>query len=280
MKTEKSYKGTFLYFDYPINQKSRYGHGKPPHPKLYEIINRGRDTYKTYLNSFLQYQENLLKFANKAIKEQSPEPSLFNPWLPGLDAVSLYSIIRLNKPKLYFEVGSGNSTKFARRAIKDGGLNTKIISIDPQPRAEVDLICDEVIRKPVETVDIAIFDQLESGDILFVDNSHRIFMNSDATVIFLDIFYKLKPGVIVVFHNIFLPYDYPQKWEKRHYSEQYVLAAYLLAEGSKFDIILPNAFIGYDPYLKAIMSSLWQSPEMTGVNKGGASFWLKMREFS
>ncbi|AOY82931.1 class I SAM-dependent methyltransferase [Moorena producens JHB] len=280
MKTQKSYNGTFLYFDYPINQKSRYGFGKPPHPKLYEIINRGRETYKTYLNTFLQYQENLLKLANKSIKEHSPEPSLFNPWLPGLDAVSLYSIIRLNKPKLYLEVGSGNSTKFARRAIKDGGLNTKIISIDPQPRAEIDLICDEVIRKPVENVDIAIFDQLESGDILFVDNSHRIFMNSDATVIFLDIFYKLKPGVIVEFHDIFLPYDYPQKWEKRHYSEQYVLAAYLLAEGSKFDIILPNAFIGYDPYLKAIMSSLWQSPEMTGVNKGGASFWLQMKAAS
>ncbi|NEO70863.1 class I SAM-dependent methyltransferase [Moorena sp. SIO3H5] len=280
MKTEKSYNGTFLYFDYPINQKSRYGYGKPPHPKLYEIINRGRETYKTYLNSFLEYRENLRKLANKAIKEHSTEPSLFNPWLPGLDAVSLYSFIRLNKPKLYLEVGSGNSTKFARRAIKDGGLNTKIISIDPQPRAEVDLICDEVIRQPVETVDIAIFDQLESGDILFVDNSHRVFMNSDATVMFLDVLYKLKPGVIVEFHDIFLPYDYPQKWDKRHYSEQYVLAGYILAEGSKFDIIMPNAFIAYDPYLKALMSPLWESPEMTGVNKGGASFWLKMRELS
>ena len=36
------------------------------------------------------------------------------------------------------EIGSGNSTKFARRAIRDHRLCTRITSIDPHPRAEID----------------------------------------------------------------------------------------------------------------------------------------------
>lgn len=49
-------------------------------------------------------------------------------------------------PATYLEVGSGNSTRFARRAITVHGLRTRIVSIDPEPRAVVDELCDEVVR--------------------------------------------------------------------------------------------------------------------------------------
>jgi hypothetical protein len=62
----------------------------------------------------------------------------------------------------------------------DQGLQTSVTSIDPQPRAEVEALCDRAVRRPVETVDLALFDELEAGDILFVDNSHRSFMNSNS----------------------------------------------------------------------------------------------------
>jgi len=61
------------------------------------------------------------------------------------------------------EIGSGNSTKFVARAKRDGALSARIVSIDPQPRAEVDRLCDEVIRAPLETVVIAPFNQLKSN---------------------------------------------------------------------------------------------------------------------
>ena len=44
----------------------------------------------------------------------------------------------------------------------------RIVSIDPEPRAAIDNICDEVIRAGLETCDLSIFDQLEAGDILFL----------------------------------------------------------------------------------------------------------------
>ena len=66
-----------------------------------------------------------------------------------------------NRPRLYLEVGSGYSTRFARQAIKDHSPETEILSIDPCPRDEIDAICDEVIRLPVEEVDLELFDRLE-----------------------------------------------------------------------------------------------------------------------
>jgi len=227
------------------------------------------------LNSVYQFKDNLVKISltNAANAE---DPQWINGWLPGLDSAAIYTITCLHKPKLYIEVGSGNSTKFARRAIKDHNLSTKIISIDPQPRAEINSICDKIIRQPLEDVDLKFFKELESGDFLYIDGSHCCFQNSDVTVVFLDILPKLKPGVIVEFHDIFLPYDYPHAWKERYYSEQYMLAACLLSNPDKYKILLPNAFITEDPELSHILDSLWDEPELRGTEKHGGSFWIQI----
>jgi hypothetical protein len=262
--------------EYPVHPRQRWGDGNP-HPELYNIINRNRVTYIEHLKSFLEFSENLVKIPEREGANSVPgEPSLINGWMPALDAVALYSIVALKKPKLFLEVGSGNSTKFARKAITDHRLNTKIISIDPKPRVEIDVICDQVIRKPVEAISLDIVDQLGPGDILYVDNSHRALMNSDATVIFIDVIPRLKPGVLVEIHDVTLPYDYPAAWVGRYYSEQYLLAAYLLARGHRFDVVLPNAFISSDPELKTILMPLWQKREMQNVETHGCSFWIQM----
>jgi hypothetical protein len=206
-----------------------------------------------------------------------------NPFFSALDAISLYGLLGSREPALYFEVGSGNSTKFARRAVSDLHLKTKIISLDPSPRAEIDTLCDRVIRQPLEDVDIALFDELQAGDILFVDNSHRVFQNSDVTVFFLEVLPRLKPGVIVHIHDIFLPFDYPRAWVNRHYSEQYLLATYLLAEYRKLDILLPLAYISRHPITEPLLEAEWEHPTFQrafAYNRQfagghiGTSFWM------
>jgi hypothetical protein len=77
--------------------------------------------------------------------------------------------------------------------------------LDPEPRAQIDALCDTSIRRRLEDCDLSMFDQLEAGDILFFDGSHRVFTNSDVTVFFLELMPRLKPGVIVHIHDIFLP---------------------------------------------------------------------------
>jgi hypothetical protein len=268
---------TVIVLDYPIKSIPRWdrGHG---HRALYDIINKNRSIYETNLQSFLQFSEHFAKIpAERQGRGASSEPYWINGWMPALDGVALYSFIVTKHPKIYLEVGSGNSTKFARKAITDHNLHTKIVSIDPSPRVEIDMICDEVLRKPLEEVDLELFDRLGINDILYIDNSHRVFMNSDATVVFLDIIPRLKPGILVEIHDVFLPHDYPPEWINKYYSEQYLLAAYLLAQGNVFDIFLPSMFISGDSELKRILAPLWRMEDMKGVEQHGVSFWIKMK---
>ena len=262
-----------LVIEHHVNPIPRYGSGKPPHSILYNIINKGRNNYKNTLNIFQSLKEDFLQIPVKK-QDDTQEPCWNNDYIPGLDLVALYSFLCLKKPKRYFEVGSGNSTKIAKHAIGNHNLSIKITSIDPSPRANIDIICDTIIRIPLEKVNLQIFDELEENDILYIDSSHRCFMNSDVTVVFLDILPKLKPGILVEFHDIFLPYDYSQEWAVYYYSEQYLLAAYILANGNRFDIVLPNCFICNDSELSHILDPLWHNPKLESANNFGASFWI------
>ncbi len=265
-----------LELDYPFVSRRRWDQ-ENPHPKLFDIINANRKVYEFNLQRFLPLLRYFTGIPEEQTDRAASEPHWLNAWMPALDGVALYGFMVTHKPKIYMEVGSGNSTRFARKAIVDHSLDTRIVSIDPCPRTEIDKLCDEVIRQRVEEIDMEIFDRLDANDILYIDNSHRVFMNSDATTIFLDVIPRLRPGVMVEIHDILLPYDYPTEWIDRYYSEQYLLAAYLLAKGSLFDIILPNMFVSEDDELRSILAPLWQSEAMKNVHKHGCSFWIKMK---
>jgi hypothetical protein len=266
--------GQVIRLDYPVDSVPRWGHGRPAHPQLYERINRHRDSYADLLTQFLKFTDNFLDIPVEETGRPE-QPCWRNGWLPGLDLVSLYSLLALTNPKRYVEVGSGNSTRTARLAIREHGLRTTITSVDPQPRAEIDALCDQVIREPLEQTSLTIFGELEPGDILFIDGSHRTLMNSDATVLLLDVLPVLVPGVLVEVHDVLLPWDYPPEWAERFYSEQYLLAAYLLANEPPFKVVLPNAFISMDSELAARLQPLWSHAELAGVETHGGSFWLE-----
>ena len=216
----------------------------------------------------------------KTAEEENDEnqPSWNNGFLPGLDIISLYTLLNHFKPQKYIEIGSGNSTKVARKSVIDNKLNTKIISIDPYPRANIDHLADEVIRQPLESIESYefIINGLNENDILFIDNSHRVLPNSDVTVCFLDLLPYLKKGVIVHIHDIYLPYDYPQFMCDRFYSEQYMLAAFILANPEKYKPIFPGHFISEDKELSSILSPIWDHPNTKNVEKHGGSFWIQI----
>jgi len=263
--------------DYPFRSVPRYGHGLPPHGPLVDILDRHRSAYAALLRQFEAFRNGLHDIALDRPPDAG-QPYWRNGYFSGLDAVSLYAFAALYKPRRYIEVGSGNSTKFMRRAILDHGLGTNILSIDPHPRVEIDRLCEEVRRTRLEEVDVTLFDDLTAGDILLVDGSHRVFMNSDVAVVFLDILPRLKPGVLIYFDDIFLPLDYPPEWMDRYYSEQYLLAATLLAEGPHLEIVLPCTFVRLRPDLKDIPDSLARDSKITGAGLSwGSGFWLRRR---
>jgi len=129
------------------------------------------------------------------------------------------------------EIGSGNSTRFARWASDALGLETRIVSIDPEPRIDIDGLCDERVRLPLESADLAAFNNLTAGDIVFCDSSHRAFANSDVTTFFLDVLPRLGPGTVWGLHDICSPNDYMPIFAERCYNEQYMLEVYMLGGG-------------------------------------------------
>jgi hypothetical protein len=264
-----------VFLDFPVRPRPRYGYGRPPHAKLEELIGAGRDRYARELEACLAFRPWLDRIAMSEPPE-SPRPAWVNGFLPGWDSATLYSFVARRNPPRYLEVGSGNSTKFVRRAIQDHGLRTRIESVDPEPRADVQAIADVLTRQPLERVDLSLFQTLEAGDILFIDSSHRCFMNSDVTVAFLEILPSLANGVLVHFHDICLPYDYPPGTEGEYYSEQYVLAAYLLGGARRAEIVLPNAYASADPALRTVLDPLWNGPGREAVERRGSSFWMEM----
>lgn len=256
--------------------RPRYGHGLPAHPGLLRIVEQGRSRYRATLQSILAYGDQLAAIARRRDEPSSLEPTWENDFLPGLDAAALYAMVARTAPRRYIEVGSGNSTMFVRRAIRDHGLKTTITSIDPMPRADIDAICDRVIRSPLAEVDVQALLDAEAGDIVFLDGSHLVFTGSDVTVAFLDVLPYLRPGVIVQIHDIWLPYDYPARWASRMYAEQYMLAVALLAAPRRYEVLFPAMFIASDPELRAELAPLWSRPELRGVPEHGGSFWMRI----
>jgi hypothetical protein len=232
-----------IYLEYPANGQAKYFA-----PNGISIFEKLLSQHNNSLIKFVALLESQLEDLKKIsfIKNDEKSPFWKNETLSALDGASLYTIVRHYSPRKVIEIGSGNSTKFMYQAAKDNhgtGRNaTKITSIDPNPRAYVDEICDTVLRTTLEAIDVGIFEELVDGDFIFFDGSHRCFQNNDVSVFFLEILPKLKKGILVGIHDIWLPYDYPPDWEQRFYSEQIVLGAYWIGKGADLEIVASNMY--------------------------------------
>ena len=108
-----------------------------------------------------------------------------------------------------------------------------------------------------------------SGDVLFLDGSHRAFTGSDATVFFCDVLPRIAAGVLVGIHDIFLPDDYPEPFIERHYSEQYLLAALLIGRPEWMELVLAADYVSKRPGLAGELGPLWAKPELAEDSNAG-----------
>jgi len=168
------------------------------------------------------------------------------------------------RPAQIIEVGSGGSTQFAFWRTRGA---SKIICIDPEPRTILprDAAVTHIARK-VEEVDIPIFRNLNSGDILFIDSSHS---GEEATYHINRILPMLSPGVLVHHHDIYYPFDIQPGWH-----EQKILLDYYWSSQRAWEILCPSAFAyWYDQWFfrtRGLSSKL--SP-----NHIPSSLWVRKR---
>jgi predicted O-methyltransferase YrrM len=174
--------------------------------------------------------------------------SFSNDYFTSPDAEVAYALVRLLHPQRIVEVGSGNSTYLFREAITDGSLSTKLVSIDPSPRREVQSVADQVICRKLEDVPASdLQDVLLSNDVLFIDSSHEIRSGNDVVSLFLRVIPGLCSGVVIHVHDIFLPFEYPREWIVENtlnvnWAEQYLVHA-MLQGSDQFEVLWPGHFL-------------------------------------
>jgi hypothetical protein len=248
----------------------RYGWGRPAHARLAQLLDEHRDEYSATVSRLVPFVADLARIP---LGKDDGDPLYWhNGYCSGLDGVSIYGFVRALQPRTYLEIGSGFSTLFADRARRDGGLSTDIVSIDPAPRTEVAAVCDVALRQSLEQVDLSALPTLHSGDVVFMDGSHRVFENSDAVVFFLDLLPSLPAGITLAIDDVMLPFSYPPEWTDRFYSEQYLLAAYLLGGAMGLRPLLPNYYLSKVPVPE--QQGLWTSPPLDEVNPEGTTMWF------
>lgn len=271
--TEHVAGSTVAVLEFPHQPQARWGWGKPPHPLFHQRFRAGEERYGELVGEIGRLIPQLHSIARSAAPGQ---PCWDNVYFPALDAAVLYALLAQRKPATYLEVGSGYSTLFARSAIKANDLHTRIVSIDPFPRADVDAVCDELHRVPLADADLALFEQLQPGDVVLVDGSHTSFMNSDSVVTWFDIVPILPAGVVLGIHDVFLPWDYPPEWADRWYGEHYLVGAFLLGDSSGWEVAFPSWFVAKETSLCDSLGELW---DISGypADWGGSSFWLEKK---
>ncbi len=172
------------------------------------------------------------------------------------DAEVLYQFIRYFKPKKVIEIGGGESTKIANKALlRNKAEDNKEFShtcIEPYEKPWLETLDVDLIRNIVEDCDIEMFDKLEANDLLFIDSSHIIRPQGDVLKEYLEIIPRLKSGVIIHVHDIFTPRDYPDEWireDVRFWNEQYFVEC-LLSNNHKYEILAALNFLKHTNFSK------------------------------
>ncbi|WP_050478660.1 class I SAM-dependent methyltransferase [Herbaspirillum rhizosphaerae] len=200
-----------------------------------------------------------------------------NDQFPLPDAEFLYAALQHFRPKKLIEVGSGFSSLVTAEVNRTHFNNAIEFScIEPYPRQflidGVDGI-SQLVRQRVEEVETGFFDRLDAGDILFIDSSHVSKVGSDVNYLFFEILPRLRPGVIVHIHDIFLPDEYPKNWmidQGRNWNEQYLVRAFLQFN-DHWKVVWSSHFMGTrEP---AVMASIF--PRMPERIHHGSSLWFR-----
>jgi predicted O-methyltransferase YrrM len=223
---------------------------------------------------------------NISVRQQKGKYSLLNGAFEWMDARLLHYFLQKKKPKRIIEIGSGNSTLLTCNTKKMFDLDIKITCIEPYPSNYLSQLHKNgtihLIQSNLEKVETELFTSLEENDILFIDSSHVLKLDSDVMYYFTKIFPLLKKGVLIHIHDIFFPYDYPVSWlkEGRFWNEQYFLYVFL-QYNSRFKIIFCNSYSQYKyrEKLRDIQKDSYE--KKTGVNKdvfSGGSIWLIVSE--
>lgn len=249
---------------YTSNIKYPPGHFYSPLPNIEDIKNHKEESFsrnkKLYgININKEEQLKYLKLISNYYKDfiykknniEGYRYQIENPNFGFYAAVALFGMLRNIKPKKLIEVGSGWSSCLTLDT-NEKFFNNEIdlTFIEPYPNLLYDIIKEEdknhinVVDSKIQDIDVNFFKELGENDILFIDSTHVSKMDSDTNYLIHTILPNLNKGVIIHFHDVLYPFEYPESWilEGRGWNEAYILRAFLEFNDT-FEIIFMNNYI-------------------------------------
>ncbi len=218
------------------------------------------------------------EFNNFPLKQEKPNSFfLHNDGFCGIDPHVYHSFIRHFKPDTIIEIGSGHSTLLGYQAISLNNSGSKLIVIDPWPKDFIHSFISQIhpgleyIPCKVEELDTHFFSLLKENDILFIDSSHVIRTGGDICFLILEVLPSLPSGVLIHFHDIYLPSEYPREIileQHMFWTEQYLLQAYL-TENDRVEVLFASNYMSHehkDIIKTTFPNAIWWI---------GASFWIR-----
>lgn len=212
----------------------------------------------------------------------------YNPFFNVADAIVWYGLLRSRRPRRVVEVGCGWSSMLLARALERNAAETakarapdtppipptSVTQIEPYPSERIFATLPRDWarhRTPIQRAPLGPFDALRAGDVLFYDGSHCARVASDVNWMVFRILPRLARGVLIHFHDVFFPRDYPRSWifdRLQTWNEQYLLQA-LLMNSQAYRIVIANGLL-----------SEVRGPEVTSLYKGvqqawGVSLWIE-----
>ncbi len=197
------------------------------------------------------------------------------------DGIFLHSMIRKFQPKRIIEIGSGFSSACMLDTLDFlGRTDVSVTFIEPYPERlkanmqPVDFKRCTIIESGVQDVDATVFSTLQANDILFVDSTHVSKTGSDVNRVIFEILPSLPSGVLIHFHDIFYPFEYPRDWVLNSkgfgWNEAYILRAFL-SHNPDFEIIAFNTF------LQTFHAARFAANMPACLENTGGSIWLRRK---
>lgn len=201
------------------------------------------------------------------------------------DAETLYALLRELKPQRVLELGSGYSTLVSAAACAANardGSPADLIAVDPEPRTDIRAATEGAARferEDCRELPLERFLELEPGDVLFIDTSHAVKLGSEVNWLVLEVLPRLRPGVWVHFHDVFLPYEYPRYLFElgAYFNEQYLVQAFLTGNPDwQVELALCGLFRDYRERVVGALPSLAERPpQKPDLPYVPAAFWIR-----
>jgi Methyltransferase domain len=213
-----------------------------------------------------------------------------------IEAEVLHAVIRHYKPAHLIEIGGGVPSYCTSQAIsmnrQDTGLNGQITCIEPDPVNMIKNLDEklenfELIARPIQDVPLKYFTQLQANDVVFIDSNHVVRSGSEVNYIVLEILPILAKGVLVQFHDIYLPYDYDRDVLRNftHPNETALVAAFL-ACNTRYKILFALSMLHYErrQEMQSVLPEYQPESDWRGMRAGEydqtkhfpSSLWLRV----